>query len=528
MGDVGYASGVPLIRTIALRATAIASLILAMSSSAGAEASAVSVADRAFQYLSSRQSSDGSFGSRADSTAEFMASLAAVDPSFHAVTRALDFIASEGPAGATEAAYAGRIASGLVTAGKDPHNFAGYNYIERIRSFYNPATGAYDTRIYADALAALGIIAARDPLPDQAITYLIANQCASGGFSHDAGCIQKADVDTTAIVICVLANSSSDSAKSSLGRARDFLLTAQNAEGGFGFATAGPTNANSTGLVLSAINALDEDPTRPPWRQSDGDDPLKALLPLQLPSGGFRYLSSDQRANDYATAQAIPGVLGIRYPLRPGPVPVPPGAQTHRAAAGARLGRTPASPAASPTAFPQTAGALALSPKSSPSAMRAGIVAIVIRDNVGMEQVLCTRQPVTTGLQALRAVANITTKDYGGVLGSAVCKINGWGEGTATCPGGRGHWHYWHQIDSRWIESSSGPSNYSLPSHAIEAWTWETKPQASRPRTADPAGRCSVVAAPPTRRTSDVKPVFAAGVALIMLVGLRTLLVRTR
>jgi hypothetical protein len=95
--------------------------------------------------------------------------------------------------------------------------------------------------------------------------------------------------------------------------ARRFLVEARNADGGWGLEQGKPTNANSTGLAISAVISLGERPSAAPWRTGSAD-PLAALRALQLPSGAFAYMTG-QPANDYATVQALPALAGLTYPL---------------------------------------------------------------------------------------------------------------------------------------------------------------------------------------------------------------------
>lgn len=279
-------------------------------------------ARRAAEYLAARQQPDGAFFSAsatADSTAEALVAMLAGGLGGEPADRALRFIRARGPARAKErAAYAGRLVMGLAASGEDPRRFGGFDYVAALESFYDARTGAYDSaNLYADAIAALGVLAAGERLPDQAITYLRLGQCADGGVGWQPGCTGKSDLDTTSLAVSVLVGAKVPASDVTRSRARSFLAGAENAEGGFGQYAGGATNANSTGLALSAIAALGEGPSEPPWRQADGDNPIRALVALQQRSGGFRYIASQDEVNDYATVQAIPGLAGLPYPVHP-------------------------------------------------------------------------------------------------------------------------------------------------------------------------------------------------------------------
>lgn len=125
-------------------------------------------------------------------------------------------------------------------------------------------------------------------------------------------------MDTKALVVTVLAGAGLPNDDLTLARARAFLIAAQNEDGGFGHVRDEETNANSTGLALSAIAALGEEPSGDPWNLGGGRDPLTQILALQAPEGGFYWRANTPGGiNNCATVQAIPGVAGRSYPLLP-------------------------------------------------------------------------------------------------------------------------------------------------------------------------------------------------------------------
>ena len=169
-------------------------------------------------------------------------------------------------------------------------------------------------------LALVGEVAARGKAPEQAITYLRLGACPSGGFSSANGCTTNFDVDTTSFAICILVAHGGH--PDDVAAARTQLAAHRTADGGYGASpNATTTNANSTGLALSAIAAMGEDPHAAPWTQGD-TDPVRALEALQTPSGGVKYAASSTGPDGYATTQATPGLAGAAYPLH-GPPPAP-------------------------------------------------------------------------------------------------------------------------------------------------------------------------------------------------------------
>lgn len=317
---------------------------------------------RAVHYVVSTQAADGSFFGGAQpiasggGLAETLVALASGNLSDAVVIdKALARFASEGSEEMTRAAYVGRAIMGLVAVGKDPRSHGGYNYDAKLDEYYNPS-GYWDTQLYANALAALGEIASGDKLEVTAITWIKSNQCTNGGFGWAVGCATGADVDTTSMIINVFVAQGLPGSDLSLQRARDYLVAAENANGGFGSAAESATNANSTALALSAIAALGEDPTAAPWKVGEGKDPFQQLLGLQLPDGSFRYSASDTRSNAYATVQAIPGLAGRSYPVFP------------QVATPSPTSTITASPTSSPSSSPTATPSISVTPSPGVSA----------------------------------------------------------------------------------------------------------------------------------------------------------------
>ena len=282
---------------------------------------------RAAQWVVARQEPNGAFFNPTQSahqTAETLAAIVAGGASGDPVAKALGYISTNGQVAATKGAFTGRIIAGIVAGGADPRAFGGVDYVAILESQYNATTGAYDADgFFANLLGANGALAANGALPAQAIAYLRANECATGGFGFSNGC-GEADTDTTALAVSafVAAGLGSDPV---VARARTFLLSRQNADGGFGFAASfPPTSGDSTGLGLTLIAAIGEEAQAHPWLQVDGDDPVRALLALQDAAGAFKFSSADTEGNSFSTVNAVPGMAGRSFPIRPAVPPPPP------------------------------------------------------------------------------------------------------------------------------------------------------------------------------------------------------------
>lgn len=285
---------------------------LALAAVAFAPNDAYDSAARGARFIVGKQTASGAFFSEtaaANGVAEALAAVVAAGTTGRPVEEALDYIDANGPVDASRGAYASRLIMGIVSAGGNPRTFGGFDYVARLKSFYQPS-GTYDGgNLYSTALAALGILAAGEKLPEQAITYFRLNECPGGGFSWQNGCLASPNVDTTALVVSVFVGQGIPAGDASRSRARSFLLGAQNADGGFAEGAGQPTNSNSTGLALKALADTGESAASAPWRKPDGANPVDALVSLQDPSGGFKHKSTSKGANNYATVQAVWGLV---------------------------------------------------------------------------------------------------------------------------------------------------------------------------------------------------------------------------
>lgn len=298
-------------------ALALLACIGAASAAPAARAASSDPVRDAVRFLVSRQVSNGAFFdtvATADVVAEAAAVVAAANGPSTVIDAAMAYVATHGPARADDrGGHAARIVLGIRATGGAPRAFAGTDYVEALRAHYNAVTGTYDNGVYANALAVLAAASVGVMPSSNTLEYFRLSACANGGMSHEAGCVQAPDIDTTAMAIIALRASRISASDPVVAGARRFLLDTQNADGGWGLEPEHPTNANSTGLAISAVLSLGERVATAPWR--DGPrDPARALRALQMPSGAFSYLAG-QRANDYATVQALPALAGASYPL---------------------------------------------------------------------------------------------------------------------------------------------------------------------------------------------------------------------
>ena len=182
--------------------------------------------------------------------------------------------------------YAGSLAKAAALVqrtGGDTSDFGGHDLIAELAATVS-TTGATagrvqdvnndfgDTNTFGQAYAAEAFDAAGSDLTDPVTDFLLAQQCEQGWFrlyfadreAPDQTCdgdeTSQADPDATAIAVLSLLGQADDSdVAASLDSARTWLLAQQRGNGSFiGGPTTAVPNANSTGLVGTALAALGE------------------------------------------------------------------------------------------------------------------------------------------------------------------------------------------------------------------------------------------------------------------------------
>lgn len=153
-----------------------------------------------------------------------------------------------------------------VAQGVDPTAFGGYDLLATLTGLEQPSGRFSDVSKYGDSsntfgqsFALIGLHRAGGKVSGDARGYLLAQQCANGGFKlymDDAGCTTDADADPDATAMAVQALIAVGGSSAAVSDGLDYLASRQGPSGGIG--GGGPTsgiNANSTGLAGQAFLA---------------------------------------------------------------------------------------------------------------------------------------------------------------------------------------------------------------------------------------------------------------------------------
>lgn|GEM_PF-2508261 len=191
---------------------------------------------------------------------------------------------------------AGAIAKLLLVAvaqGRDPQSFGGVDLpatLAALRTTTGVNAGRYQdvgttTDYSSDFSQSLAIIALsrHSSVPEDAVRFLLGTQCPNGGFPYSPDDVSKcasnsdASGEATAMVVeALLAPGAANVTGANQARAAgaNYLLGVQKASGAFDAPPWVPDNANSTGLIGSALRAAGQ--------TSAADKAVAWLAPLQV------------------------------------------------------------------------------------------------------------------------------------------------------------------------------------------------------------------------------------------------------
>jgi len=276
----------------------------------------------AVAWLHTQQGSDGTIAGDASRTEETVWGLAANGMSVASLsTNGKTTVDSLRSHIATEEKTAGNIGSlvlAVAAAGLDSRNFAGHDLLQDLQCTYDSSTGAYNTQLFNDALAVLALPA--DAAPTKAKQFLASRQQTDGGWEFQAGF--GSDTNTTALVLMALVSADGLDG-TTREKALAYLKLHQKPSGGFEYAAPftppGDSDPDSDAAVIEALLATGQDPTGAAWSVGD-KNALSDLLSFQLTSGADKGAFSFTRPTDaspgsadaFSTTQPLVA-LGSRY-----------------------------------------------------------------------------------------------------------------------------------------------------------------------------------------------------------------------
>jgi hypothetical protein len=198
-----------------------------------------------------------------------------------------------------------------VATGQNPRSFGGRDLVRALAVQQDAQTGMFGGDLFKHAYAVLALHNAGASIPASAVTAMTSQFTEDGGWALFGGTVPgTADTNTTALVMqALVAVGEVDAAAGALA----YLHRMQNSDGGFPYQNPSPwgtdTDANSTAIVIQALNALDEPMSN--WAGS-GTDPVGALIGLwDEETGAFYWQQTVPAVNLLATAQSAQAIVGM-------------------------------------------------------------------------------------------------------------------------------------------------------------------------------------------------------------------------
>jgi uncharacterized repeat protein (TIGR01451 family) len=276
--------------------------------------------DLAVDYLLSCQNEDGGFGpkpgeeSSLASTSLASIALAASGRDSAAQVKGdkspADYLAENAGELASSSnveAHTGRYVVALVSAGLDPADVGGTDYVEFLKGYSKPSGEiGKENYVWDDGWVILGLSAAGESGSKEvsrAAIYLKGLQTASGGWAWNGGAGGE-DPDTTGLVVSALLAAGEDESSDSVRNALDYFRSEQNDDGGF---SSLGSNSESDGWAIMALNAAGQD--LEDWRRGSSD-PLSHLSSLQKEDGSIWWKVESEGSSFEWTAQGIVAMSG--------------------------------------------------------------------------------------------------------------------------------------------------------------------------------------------------------------------------
>ncbi|MDO8668342.1 MAG: terpene cyclase/mutase family protein [bacterium] len=219
----------------------------------------------------------------------------------------------------------------LAAAGKNPTTFGDIDYVAKLEKYFeNGQMG--DANLLNDDIWSILALASIKKIGSVEATaaknFLLSHQNENGGWGYAVG--GASDTNDTAAAIMALIEMGLEPSDTVIISALDYLQSAQNDDGGFTydpnsiFGT--DSDSGSDAWVISSIYKVGQDPTS--WIKN-GNNPLAHMQSLQDNSdGGFWWITGESEYNTKAmTAFVAIALAGKSFPVGyfdiPQPTPTP-------------------------------------------------------------------------------------------------------------------------------------------------------------------------------------------------------------
>jgi Prenyltransferase and squalene oxidase repeat len=296
------------------RAPAVASLLLlALTLVSVAPGRAQADTGGAATWLAAVENSDGGWGSSPESasspsvTAWTMLGLEAAGRNPLDLSAAgktgVDYLRSKAGGLSSPGDFARTILA-LEGAGVDPRDFGGRDLVSALAK-RRRGDGSFEGWPGSTAFAIVALRSAGGGV-DSSVNWLIGAQNGDGGWGDTPSSPSTPD-DTGAAMQAI---PGTEAARHGLA----YLKGAQRPNGGFALGGSGGVNSQSTAWAVQGTIAVGTDPAS---IASGGKSPLEYLASLQQSDGHYRYSASSDQTPVWVTGQVLAAAAGDAFPIAP-------------------------------------------------------------------------------------------------------------------------------------------------------------------------------------------------------------------
>ena len=203
----------------------------------------------------------------------------------------------------------------LAGAGKNPKKFGNIDYVKKLKTYFNNNQMGDAGLINDDMWSILALSSIKEANSSEVIAsknFILSNQNADGGWGYAVG--GDSDTNDTATAIMALIEAGVNVSNSAITNAVVYLHAAQNADGGFGWSIGGDSDSGSGAWVISALYKIGQNPAL--W-DKNGNNPITHLQSLEDTDGGFWWVKpgTSDFNNKAMTAYAVIAISGKSFPV---------------------------------------------------------------------------------------------------------------------------------------------------------------------------------------------------------------------
>ncbi len=203
----------------------------------------------------------------------------------------------------------------LAAVGESPASFGNIDYVAKLKTYYNNNQIGDESLLNDDiwtilALASVGEVDSSEAMA--AKNYLLSHQNTDSGWGYAVN--GDSDTNDTAAAIMALIEAGISASDSIITNAVAYLQSAQNTDGGFGWTTGSDSDSGSDSWVISALYKIGQNPAD--W-DKNGNNPISHLESLQDADGGFWWVEpgTSEWNNKAMTPYAVIALAGKSFPV---------------------------------------------------------------------------------------------------------------------------------------------------------------------------------------------------------------------